>query len=533
MRSSTLILCLAALFAPVSAAASAERAADILRRALNASGGADAIERAGGIALTGEGTWDLGTRMQGMTPGAAEPAPLRERLVIDPVNRRTAYESHGRVNSDAFERIRFVYAGDDLFTVVLLADSVAFRNRDASVPDDRARYERIVPQRLLAEALAQPAALEFIGLREDAGRRLQAVRWTLSDGEALDLTFDAATGRLAGASFMVDMPLRGDTPVRWRFEDYRDIEGLGAFPMRYRIDLGDRPLKDMRWTDVRPGATAGDALFAMPAGTPEPETPPAPAAPAETTPAELPPPDVRALAPGVHLVVSVRSGFHHLVVEFADFTLVVDAPSGWLEFHQLPAKEGTPGATSSSLSERLIGAVQRIAPEKPVRYVALTHAHGDHAGGVRAFVAHGATVLGTEATRPMIERAMAAPHTLHPDRLVRAPRALRYETVRGTHVIEDDSMRVELIEIGANPHAEGMLVVHLPKQRLLYQADLFFPSGVALFPEESRVPVMQFFTRWLEQSGLDPERIYSIHGSARVTSEQLAIIRARGESAGS
>jgi glyoxylase-like metal-dependent hydrolase (beta-lactamase superfamily II) len=234
----------------------------------------------------------------------------------------------------------------------------------------------------------------------------------------------------------------------------------------------------------------------------------------------------------VHLVVGVRSGFHHLVVEFEDHTMVVDAPSGWLEFHQLPAKEGTPGATSGSVAERLIAAATRIAPGKPVRYVALTHAHGDHAGGIRALVAEGATVLGTREVRPVVEGAVRARHTRHPDRLARSPQPLKFEVVRGRHVVEDDSMTVELIEVGPNPHARGLLVVHLPKQRLLYQADLFFPSGM-IFPEESRLPVMQFFTRWLADSGLDPERIYSIHGSARVTPEQIAIIRARSDATGS
>jgi len=37
---------------------------------------------------------------------------------------------------------------------------------------------------------------------------------------------------------------------------------------------------------------------------------------------------------------------------------------------------------------------------------------------------------------------------------------------------------------------------------------------------------MRWFVELLDESGLDPERIYAIHGSARVTEEHLSQIRA-------
>jgi hypothetical protein len=46
-----------------------------------------------------------------------------------------------------------------------------------------------------------------------------------------------------------------------------------------------------------------------------------------------------------------------------------------------------------------------------------------------------------------------------------------------------------------------------------------------MFPEESRIPIMRFFVDWLDRSGLEPEKIYSIHGRARVPDEQLDAIR--------
>src|SRR5688572_19081594 len=50
----------------------------------------------------------------------------------------------------------------------------------------------------------------------------------------------------------------------------------------------------------------------------------------------------------------------------------------------------------------------------------VTHHHGDHIGGLRSFVAEGATVITTAGTRKVVERLVAAPHA---DRLAAQPRS--------------------------------------------------------------------------------------------------------------
>jgi glyoxylase-like metal-dependent hydrolase (beta-lactamase superfamily II) len=163
------------------------------------------------------------------------------------------------------------------------------------------------------------------------------------------------------------------------------------------------------------------------------------------------------------------------------------------------------------LGDRLTRMIRTRIPTKPIRYVALTHHHDDHAGGVKALVDSGATVVTTEVTRQVVDRIV-------PGASVRV--------VRGSTTIADSTMEVQLIDVGDNPHVDGMLVAWLPRQRLLYAADLWEPQAERFFPSAARVPVMRWFARWLETSGLQPNLIYAIHGSARVTPEQLALIRA-------
>ncbi len=70
-----------------------------------------------------------------------------------------------------------------------------------------------------------------------------------------------------------------------------------------------------------------------------------------------------------------------------------------------------------------------------------------------------------------------------------------------------------------------MIQRFLPKQKILYQSDLFEPFNVERSPNSARVPVMKWFVKWLDGSDLKPEKICAIHGSARVSDEQIEKIR--------
>jgi glyoxylase-like metal-dependent hydrolase (beta-lactamase superfamily II) len=447
--------------------------------------------------------------------------PLVERFAVDATAAQVAYESRTKVNSDAEEWIRYAFDGRDLLIMDRLERRV-FRDAGGGGEEMRRRYTRAVPHLLLEEALRDSASLQSVEL--PSGER--AVRYSIRDAPAITMHFESGSGRLTGFEYLLDMPLTGDIPVRWTYAPYRPVEGFGLYPEGHTVELGGQPLRQVEYDRLASGAAEAE-LFTTPEGL----TIPPPRPPRDSTASESPQATapsraaVRTLAPGVFLVPNVRPGFHVLFVEFERFVLVVDTPAGWHELHQVPAADFVEGASSSSVGERLLETVRATVPDKPVRYAALTHHHSDHAGGVRPFVSAGATILGTEPTRHVVERAVRAPYTLGPDALSQGDAPLQFELVEGERVIRDDSMAVRLIDVGPNPHAEGMLVAWLPRQRILYVSDLFEPRSAAFFPARARVPVMRWFVEWLDRSGLDPQTIYAIHGSGRVTEEQLALIR--------
>lgn len=495
--------CAAASSQPGEDAGEARR---VVARGLEAIGGAAAIEDAGGVVVTGEGTWDLGARLQGMHAFASEPVSLRERLAIDPAADRVVYETRSLVNPDAGEWLRYDMGADRSY-VLELSGRRAFPGGP-----DPAPYMRQLPHVLLAEA----QAAETLRVLPRTGGR-DVVEYKPEDGAPLRLHFDARTGLLRAVEYTADVPVRGLVPVRWTFGEYGVVDGLGPFPSGYTLTLDGALLRNVRWS-VRAGV-AGSDLLEVPAYISLPEAPPSAPQQASGPPSSPPPPEVRDLAPGVFLLPNVRGGFHVLFVEFEDFVLAVDAPARWIEFQELPATDAPGDRAPTSVGARFIDGIRSRVPEKPIRWVALTHHHGDHAGGVRPFVRAGATVLAAPATRPVVEAALAAQHAG-----ASAEVPLRFEMVEGSHTISDGAMEVQLIDVGPNPHADGMLAVWLPRQQILYVSDLFEPLGRG-FPNPERVPVMRWFVDWLDGSGLAPEQIFAIHGSARVTEEQLAAIR--------
>ena len=98
------------------------------------------------------------------------------------------------------------------------------------------------------------------------------------------------------------------------------------------------------------------------------------------------------LAPGVW---HVAGGSHHsVVVEFAEYLAVVEAP------------------LDEARSQAVIAEARRLAPNKPIRYALTTHHHFDHTGGLRTYVAEGATVVTHASNVAYFEKTLTAPATL-------------------------------------------------------------------------------------------------------------------------
>jgi len=278
----------------------------------------------------------------------------------------------------------------------------------------------------------------------------------------------------------IDNNVLGDIPFETTFGDYKDFGGL-KFPTHILQKQGGYPVLDLTIVDVKPNAAVNIAAAQ-----------PAPPAPSGPTPSEK-------LDEGTYLILG---GYAALAVDFKDYIVVVEGPQ------------------SDQRADAVIAKAKELIPNKPIRYVVNTHAHFDHAGGLRDFVAEGATVITQEMNRPYYEKVWANPHTLSPDRLAMHPRKATFKTVGEKLVLTGGDHTIELYHMTDFGHNDGMLLVYLPKEQIVLEADAFNPPAQPIAQTPAVIsPYNQSLAANIERLKLPVKRIIPVHYPAdnRVT----------------
>lgn len=507
----------------VSTHSSYARGIDVLERSWAAHGGNEALVATRALVLEMEGTLDRGARHQGLRPGSSDPGRYTEWLVIDEENDRLGHQQYHERYDGAVEWWRFVYLGEDRMKITIPLERFALDIREPSSADKRRRLARAVPIRLLADAMASPESVRHLGSRSDSSVTHDLVSAEV-DGATITLVIDQETRLVRGVEMLVDETLLGDALVEWRFDEYDQVSELGPFPSGYEIHLGGRRIKDVRFTAIRARLEDEHPVFSIPDGIDAPAEPP----PMTEQPGPGPSPRVIERAPWVWQVGGIRSGFNVAFFELDEYVVVFEAPAGWLEIHEIPAANFVDGVTSSSTSEELIRIVRETIPDKPIRYVILSHFHGDHAGGARAFVAEGATIVTTAGNEEVLRKAMRRPHRLGPDALGGTSAEPKFHFVEGETIFSDGEHELRVIDNDDNPHVESLLSIWLPEERMLFVADLFHATRLEGYPQKAELPLQLSFVRWIDRIGIEPLHIYGVHGGAG-TPAHLEKLRESGD----
>jgi glyoxylase-like metal-dependent hydrolase (beta-lactamase superfamily II) len=289
---------------------------------------------------------------------------------------------------------------------------------------------------------------------------------------------------------LVDNVFTGDTPIDGMYSDYRDLGGI-LVPTHIVMREGGFPILDIAVAQARPNSTDAIDVVARATSTP----PPAPAA-ATAAPVPL------RIADGIWQLIPNGEG--SILVEFKDYVVMVEAP------------------ISDAVSAASIEAAKRLAPGKPIKYVINTHHHADHGGGLRAYVAEGIPIITHESHRKYYEEQIFKnPHSLNPDRLARMPRAPMIETVKDKRVLTDGNMALEVHLMREQLHTEGLLMVYVPKEKMLIQADAYIPRpGAPPLPAPS--PHTINLVDNVSRLKLNVDRVFHIHGGSSPYSEVLA-----------
>ena len=293
-------------------------------------------------------------------------------------------------------------------------------------------------------------------------------------------------GEVVMVRTFMDSPVLGDTPIEWRYSQYRDFDGV-HFPARIERRVADLPWYDLTVSAVRVNIAAPVVVPAEVIANPRPS---------------MDRIDVTELAPGV---LNFAGGSHNsVIVDQKQGLVVIEAPLNEARSHAVIAK------------------IHELFPGRKISAVINTHAHFDHAGGLRTFVAEGVKVITHERNAAYYARAWNQPRTLNPDALAASKRKPEFETFTVKYVVGDADRPIEIHRIDGSGHNDAFAMVYLPAQKILVEADAWTPTPAGAKPPATVNPLWINLYANIERLKLDVQRIAPLHGAA----QEIADLRA-------
>jgi glyoxylase-like metal-dependent hydrolase (beta-lactamase superfamily II) len=334
-----------------------------------------------------------------------------------------------------------------------------------------------------------------------------AVEYRPAPNQTFVVMFDRSTGLPARVRTLDYDNIWGDVTYDLVLSDWQPRDGV-KIAMSRKYELNGRTVIDTKLTDVKlNGSYAADRIAIPEAFMTGASKPASGHVPYQWVirrqfigtylDSDVPSYDTRG-STGLKLtdvgkgLVHVTGGSHHsLIVEMSDHLIVFDAPvSDW---H----------------STWVLAGAQHKFPRKPVKYLVLTHHHMDHAGGVRTYAEHGATLVVGKGAGDHFRKVLAAPFTRNPDLASKDLSRTPIVEVADKHVLRDGQREVHAYMI-ANPHADGLMFGYVPDARLGFVTDIWSPGAGAL-PDKLN-PNLDALVKGVKKAGIDPAKFAGGHG---------------------
>lgn len=473
-------LCLS-LVAPHGARAAPGDALAEARKALRS----DAVTT---LEYVGSGTWNL----FGQSPSPSAP---------DPEFEMTSYTAD--INYVTGAKHVVIIRNPALITRVLLAQAHQVRADDyvqgdvswiigppggpgtglapANIPEQKNAEERYMEIWATPHGFLRAAAAHQAVSRAVKG----GTEVTFRDGPHKFVGLINAQHEVARIRTWIDSPVLGDMPCDAIFTDYRDFDGW-RFPGHIVRTMGGKTRLDMKVTSVKVNLPV-DIV------TPEPMRI------AMTEPVRT---SSDVLAPGVYWIRGFQ--WHSVVIDQGDHIVVVDAP------------------LDEARSNAVIAKAKELIPNKPIRYLVNTHAHFDHAGGVRTYVDEGATIVTMPVNQAYYERIWKTPHTIRPDRLQMSGKTPKFLPITDGKVVLDDPVRpVEVYHQQGTGHNVAMAIAYLPKEKILIEADGWNTEAISAPKPQLANPYVVNLNDNIQRLHLDVAQIVPLHGPRTGTMPEL------------
>lgn len=462
----------------------------VLEAAITAYGGREALRTIENFSVKFEGD-NIHRNQSRRADPPYDRTPLRGLLVVDVKNGRLSQELW-RTSPGGFDgHTKLLVDGKQGAVLNLLEKRITkLDNPSFSNFRDRLRW---LPHNILLDAASRGISLRSLGKAVFNNRPHDVITYSTEDGQQLTFYIDSQTNLMSKFETVSFDIIVNESAAETIFPDYRTIEGKFKIPTRRILKRGGEETENLPYTEVKLNQTYAAEFFSPPSTGFTPAVP---------GPANEPP--VTKLSPNVYLV-RAANGYNSMFVVFPTYVLVLEAPINDLT------------------SRGVIARIKETVPDKPIKYVAVTHHHTDHSGGVREYVRAGANIVTTPGNRGffrrMVEDVFASSLSGNP------PIARRefIETFQKKRVFSEGGQTVELYDIGAGPHAEEMTVAYFPNEKIIFQGDLLN------LPDDGRLAganaTTKHFAEWLEKSKLAVDKIAAVHGPPATLEQMRQAIR--------
>ncbi len=455
------------------------KAKAVLDRSVAAYGGREAITSIANVSIKVSG--DSIHRNQSRRPGDLDRTPYNSEYVIDLKNLRAMQTQKGHYPGGFNWTNGFVIDGGNRTGFDLIRKTSGPPN--AVTPALFRANIRWLPQLVLLDVLERANGLRYLGKTEYDKRPHEVIDYVGSENARIALYIDQETGLLSKYETLGTDRFAGDSIFETRFNGQRKV-GNYIVPARRLNAINGEITNDFGLTEVTFNTELRPEIFKVPDGMR-----------AVTFPAPTP---VTKHAEKIY--TTSAGGYNVLFVDFSDHIFVMEAPG------------------NDRVSLQAIEQIKKTIPNKPIKYVAVTHHHDDHAGGIRTYMAEGATLIVLPGEESFFKKVGAIRYSVDPDALTRNPREPKFEAVQnGKRVLTDGTVTVELLDIGSGPHTEGMLVAYFPEQKLIFQGDLLNRPGNGDYPIANDTSA--HFLNWIDTKKLAVETTIPVHGTPTTMAE--------------
>jgi hypothetical protein len=407
---------------------------NLVKQAVTAEGGADALRGLKGLAIKGDAKfWEPG---QSFAPDG-EPRFLGDATFtmtwdLAKGSARTAWDRDQKYP----DPIHLKYTETLLPTIGYVTDDKGSQPMSGIREAAQLReLERASPW-LLVKALDESKNVDAAGSQKLGAQSLPAVSFA-DGGTTFTILFDRKTHLPAAIRTRDDDNIHGDSNYDLVLADWKAVNGAQvAESLSYRI--GEVEVAKLNYRDVTANPTISADTFAVP------DAVRAAAKPVATS--------------NVPYQWVMRRIF---LTRFNDSDNIIFPNGGGLKLVELaPNVQHVEGGTANNL----------IIAMKDYLIVF------DHTGGMRTFVAEGASVIMPSGDKAYFEKDIKSPHTVVPDDLQKKPRNPEITEVKDQMTLKDDTCEVRLYSI-PNPHVQTMLIAHVVTGNIVYVTDLISPRG--------------------------------------------------------